>query len=440
MKATALIERARSLSDTPNSEFISHQDEEQSLNESWKDIYSQIIKSSEDYFIQEAIVDTTNNKQLGPNEWEITIPVDVYRLRFVDYKTNGRWESMRKFNTNNRNRVYGSPQYRWRGNKLWVIASFLPGEIRLDYYPPPQVITVPEFSFNYLMDTPVYTKSTEISSPQYFSIPNPNLSDNTDYLLYVLDGTRIMLESTTLNTTSTLYTSTGISNVVYNTGFIYWLEEGDICRSTTTLTGTLIKDVLVTPDILSFNISSGKLYYTTGLDTYESLLDGTLPTLYLDDEAEYITHIGPDTYHLTNGSIFRNGVDQNIDAQSLTTDGTSLYYLDTIGDLYKGEEVFTTSLVFAGQIQDSYISTIDVNYNIKAISTIDDTDLIYPINEANEMMAYQCAIDFKRKQAGDVTELSIRLGQIQDRFISTLIRDDNEPERRGLEQQLNYYY
>jgi len=97
-------------------------------------------------------------------------------------------------------------------------------------------------------------------------------------------------------------------------------------------------------------------------------------------------------------------------------------------------------LVFAGQIQDSYISTIDVNYNIKAISTIDDTDLIYPINEANEMMAYQCAIDFKRKQAGDVTELSIRLGQIQDRFISTLIRDDNEPERRGLEQQLNYYY
>jgi len=437
MTASQLIKRARSLADVPNSLFISHDDEVNSLTESWKDIYSKITDSSDDYFITEVILDTSTATKLGDNEWELTMPADVYKIRFVDWKNSGRWENMTKFNTNNRNKLYGQPQYRYRSAKLWLIANSLPAEIRIDYYPPPIAPTVPEKPWQYLMFTPSYLTSVNVTSPQYFSVPNPNLTDNTDYLLYIYGGTAIKLESSTLNSTVTLYTSTGLTNVLYHTGFIYWLEGTNLCRSPTTLSGTLTKTVLVA-NVQNFNISGENLYYYNGTNTFRANLDGTSPSVFITGYSKYVTIIGADTYYL-NTTIFKNSVSTGTAAQSITTDGVELFYLTSLGVLYKGTDVFATGLLYAGQIQDNFVSTIDAKWSVEAISVFTDTDFVYPVNEANEIMAYQAAIDFRRKQNGDITMLASRINEIDNRLLSVLMRDAYQPERRMPEDFGTYW-
>ena len=44
-------------------------------------------------------------------------------------------------------------------------------------------------------------------------------------------------------------------------------------------------------------------------------------------------------------------------------------------------------------------------------------------------MAYQCAIDFKRKNNGDITLLDKRLLEVFGRFVDVLVRDESQPER-----------
>jgi len=437
MTASQLIKRARSLADVPNSLFVTHDDEVNSLSESWKDIYSKITDSSDDYFITEVILDTSTATKLGDNEWELTMPADVYKIRFVDWKNSGRWENMTKFNTNNRNKIYGQPQYRFRGAKLWLIGNSLPAQIRIDYYPPPIKPTVPEKEWEYFLTTPPYTVSANVTSPQYFSVPNPNLTDNTDYLLYIYGGTSISLESAMLATSSTLYTSTGLTSVLYHTGYIYWLEGTNLCRSSTTLTGTLTKVVLVA-SVQNFNISGENLYYYNGTNTFKANLDGTSPSVFITGFSKYVTIIGADTYYL-NTTIFKNSVSTGTAAVSITTDGVELYYLTALGVLYKDVDIFATGLLYAGQIQDNFISIIDSKWNVNAISVFTDTDFVYPVNEANEIMAYQCAIDFRRKQNGDITLLAARISEIENRLLSVLMRDAYQPERRSPESYGSYW-
>ena len=75
-------------------------------------------------------------------------------------------------------------------------------------------------------------------------------------------------------------------------------------------------------------------------------------------------------------------------------------------------------------------SIIDMQFNIKALSTYLDTEFSYPLNEAFEIMAYQSAIDYKRKAEGDTTQLEQRLNSIWARFDFVLNRDSGKPERR----------
>jgi len=435
MLATDIIKRARSLSDTPNSLFISTSDEQQSLYESWKDIYSKITDSSDDYFLIEIFLDMSTAVQLGTNEWEITVPADVYKIRFVNYRdTTGGWTNMYKFATDSRNRLSGSPKYRWRANKLWVTGSTLPSAIRLEYYPAPIVPSIPEPDWNYCLSLAQYDK-TNVSSPNYFSVINPNNSDNTDYLIYIFAGTTIKVESATLNSTTTLYTSTGLSNVIYNLGYIYYLKGGDIFRATTNLQSTIVPAAITSVgNITTFSISKGKIYFSDATDTYQCNLDGSTPVVLYAYTTKGVNVTDTGIYYIkdSDGLIYNNAVSLGILADQISGDGTNYYYLDSAGVVHKNADtVLALNVSYIGQPSNGFIALINDQLEVKAVSTTDDTDFIYPINEANEIMAYQCAIDFRRKQNGDLTALLARLAEIWDRFFDVLKRDEGLPERRA---------
>lgn len=447
MLASDLVKRARSLSDTPNSLFISNTDEIESLYEAYKDIYSKLTDSSDDYYIDTLILSTAGATVLGENEWELTIPADIYKLRFVDFLESGRWVSMQKFNTNNRNRAVPNLQYRWKGAKLWLIGSNftgLPPTIRIDYYPPPVKPSVPEATRYYGL---AYTQSVIplVQSPQYFSVPNPN-GGATDYLVYIYNGTDIKVESRTLNTTKTLFTSTGLSNVIYYLGNIYYLKSGNIYKASTDLLTTITPVAIIsTGTVTSFTISGSKIYYTGGTNTSSATLAGSgVASLYAYNTLG-ANIIAGDLYFIkvADGLVYKNGTSTGLAASLLNGDGEFLYYVDSLGILHKytalTDEIIAQNITFIGMPQNNFISALNTPLEIIALSTLSDTDFTYPVNEANEIMAYQSAIDYKRKQNGDTSELKERLAGIYDRFMDVIKRDEGQPERRTPEApQWNY--
>jgi hypothetical protein len=263
----------------------------------------------------------------------------------------------------------------------------------------------------------------------------------------VYDTTSIRLESTTLNTLTTLYTSTDLSNVQYNLGYIYFLKGGDIWRASTNLTSTIVPVNLTSVGgIVDYSITGKKLYFSTATETKSANLDGTgVSAALYGYETKGISIIGSDIYFIktSDGFIYQNGTSLAISATDLSTDGTYLYYLDSASVLHKYlgtfDEVLRTNVSFIGYPQNNFISIITDSLEVLAVSTLEDTDFDYPLNEANELMAYQSAIDFRRKANGDVTLLAARLGEIWDRFLDVLKRDEGQPERRVSEfPYLNY--
>lgn len=446
MLASEIIKRARSLSDTPNSQFISYDDELESLWESYKDIYSKITDSSDDYYISKAIIDTSTAVQIGQNEWELSLPAGIYKLRFVDYQSSGSWINMERFNTSQRNTGASQPKYRWRGDKLWLIGGTgLPSQIRVDYYPSPVKPTLPEMDYQYALSYPTID-AQKISSPNYFSVRNANLSSDTDYLIYIYNGVNIRIESAVLNKTSTLYTSTGLSSVYYNLGYIYFLKGGDIWRASTDFTSTITPtNITSTGVVTSFTVTKGKIYFSTATETAQCNLDGTSPVVILVYPTECYSFVGSSVYYIKDdGLLYLDGVSTGISAMQCSSDGTYLYYLDSAGVLHKylptKDYILKTNVGYMGQPADEFIAIINDNAEISAISTKEDTDFDYPLNEANEIMAYQSAIDYKRKQKGDTVELSGRLATLWDRFFSVLKRDEGQPERRVSEVPYSWNY
>ena len=192
--ASALIERARSLSDLVNSKFITYEDELSSLNESYRDIYSWLCNNSDDYFVKEFYTTIIQNDPNDPTIALVSLPDDFYKLRFIDYQYQGLWNRVRKYSTEARDSIPGSPQYRFYGKDLRIIGLNpygANGRLRLTYYPPADVITLPEYAFEYCTSVAAFNKSL-VNAPIYTSQGNS--------LIYVYNGTSIRVESIDSNT------------------------------------------------------------------------------------------------------------------------------------------------------------------------------------------------------------------------------------------------
>ena len=439
MTSSQLIKRARSLADIPNSLYITHEDEKNSLFEAYKDIYSKITSSSDDYFLSELIVDSASlATQINETEWEIDIP-NVYKLRFVSY-FDGKWISMSKFNT--RNKSSAVPCYRWRGAKLWI-AGKLPSQIKIDFYPAPKEPQLPDLSYNYGLQLSAPDKLL-ISSPYFISIANPNNAYNTDYMLYV-SGLQIKVESTVLNTTTMLYISTtDITNLQYHMGSIYFLDGGNLYKASSNLINTINPSQIIA-NVDNFNISKNKIYYTSAGQTYEASLDGLgASVVYAYPTTCFNKLDSGDNVYLNAGVIYINDQSLAISATYLSTDGIYVYYLDTAGVLHKyldieNDIIIATNIQIISPISNGFIPTVSDTWSIKAISSEEDTEFDYPLNEAWEMVAYQCAVDFKRKGNGDTNALLARLADIAVRFEKVLIRDECQPERMAPQAPQFYY-
>lgn len=442
-KMTELALRARSLADLEQSKAISYEDVVNSANESWRTVYNELMNSNDDYYIKDTTF-TNISAYLIPdmqNQYLIPLPSDCYKIRTVDYYDGTGWTPMSRLPLNMRDVKGSEPRYRIQANNLFVNIGAgvqMPAKIKVTYYPPADLITMPEDPIVY-GSAVIPSLFSTIKSPFYIPAtyyPNSNVK-SYDQLVYFYNGA-IVAESFYAATNTTLLTVANASYITYYKGYLYWIQSGDIIKASYTpgTTTTLIPTTIVTDGtIQSLSIMSDTLYYATSAATFTAALDGTSPVSFQTFVANDVCKLGSSfVWILQDGSLQVSGTTVLSNIVSVDSDGTNLYVLDSSSNLRKisvasgvvTEDVtLMTGVKEFGNYSDYMLSITTVEtLIIEAISSEVDFDFSYPLNVLYEWISYQMATDFKRKYDSNNTDLDARKNVIWATFLDSVIRRD----------------
>ena len=442
MFASELVARAIALSDLQNSDFITQQDKENSLNESYRDIYEELIDNNDDYYLLTTLITPSVLNNTGnPNEYLIDLPADCYKLRFVDYQINGNWQSMPKMPLSSKNWTSGSPLYRWNGKKLWVIGSNLDmSSIRVGYYPKPTTVTVPQLPLEFGTGLPDY----DIANISYsFYVPENRT------LVYVYGGNTIRSESLDLGTTTTLKTGiTSCRKVWFYRGYLYWLSGIDLYRAQSDLLSPVTGTVIISGTVQNYGIFNDKIYMSTASNTQSYNLDGTGSVVILAFTTVDYQPYGASNAYIAGGTLWINGINTTAPATQFVRQGDEFIWLQSDGTVKRGTwdgvaivgVPYKTTVNYIGDaISGGYLPLIG-EFGAIAFSTIPDTEFDYPANAVWELMAYQMGADFMRKGKQDFSIILQRRNELVARFRTQIRRDDYQVGRINNSYQTNNYW
>jgi hypothetical protein len=408
MKASDIIKRARGMADVENSSFISWDDEISSLNESWKDIYAYLCESDDDYFVKE--IELTEKTQIDELEWEWDLPADLFKLRTVDYKSgaSATWIAAEKFNLNNRNEYVGV-KYRFKQDKLWVLGN--PDRIKISYYPAPELIQHPspgsypfEFSLvdtRFISDHWCARNQKSVIQAEDSVIQRWDENNDTPEILY--DGA-----------TDAKYPLSYKNKIFFvDSGSLWQLDlDGQVSEIVVDVDETKRPGLM--DDSLFIPLLTGM--YILDLVTGETSTTATAYDCYFNVSGIEYYLIDDDLYK--DGAVLVSGGVTHM-SYPFYTQRSNIYILD---------EDDNSSLwrlnSDGGQAGEDWM--IFSNPDTGSISTIGsqkDYDFSYPQNIVPEIMSFSCAVDFKIKSSGDPSMLKARLGELWNRFESTINRD-----------------
>lgn len=463
-----------SRADLQNSQFITYQDQQNSLFEAYKDLYSDITKNDDDFFITTVYFTTVSATNPSPGEYLFPLPSDFYKIRTVEYQSGAYWVPMERFSLAARGSPSSRPRYRFQGNNLWVIGWIYPGftgsyQLRVHYYPLPEQPTFPDQPINFGSGVPASSQSA-VSSPFFSNIVhyNGNAMVPDRNFFYVLNGTSIVNESIDSGTFATLYIGTDIKNVQFYKGNLFFLDGTALYSAPFAVGDTTISPVAVTitgsPAIQNFNIFSNVVYYSDGSQTYSVSTSGGSPTSLGIGASTTYCSVDNNLYYAyvnSSGHLIINSFDLGAGYQKCFTDGNlAIFTLDISGNvsisyidlttpsapaltktqtiqsdvLYLGNAFYQSNSLVGGIISPfstmlSIIGNETTRY--QAVSGVFNTDFAYPLNsdETGEIMAIQCAIDFRSKQSQPFDDLKDRKAELLLRLTETMKRDDYKMER-----------
>jgi hypothetical protein len=436
MTTKDVIDRAVLLADLQNSGYITFEDKTFSLNEAYRDVYEAITKGDDDWFIKSATLSVASIVVLDPNQFTIDLPADFLRMRSVSWLDNGLYREMTRFPMNLREAHTGVPAYRLREGKLWVTglatSGVLTPTIRIDYYPAPAELTVPDAPLAY----------TGLSV-----VPTSMAYTATGRAIVYTIGLTIRAYSLDTGVDTLLYTGAAApSDVGYLAGFVYFKMSGEVWRGATNLT-TLMVPAAITATmgaVVNHTLMWGFIYWSTAAQCWRANLDGAAPVLQIATPANYVAPWGlvmPLYAHITGAGLLEidTGLATGIPATQIAGDTVAIYYRTTAGEVFRMlptlvAGVYTTirlatGVAYMGIYGDNRLPLFMTDGTIQALSTYPPVDLVFPQNITYEIMAYRCAADFKRKNGADATALLARSEELWTRFSSQKHADDYRPER-----------
>lgn len=137
--ASQIVERAKKLADIANTDYISHQEDVDYLNDAFKDLYQLIINKGDTQFVKEVELGGAYNS----NDYtEYVMPWDLYQIKTIQDKFSGR-EILRKSTTESVN----SGTYDVVNNKLRVY-GYAGQNLVMTYYIVPPFLSFPDKTFN----------------------------------------------------------------------------------------------------------------------------------------------------------------------------------------------------------------------------------------------------------------------------------------------------
>lgn len=458
MIASEIILRARHASDLPSSQFVDHNDELASLNESWKDIYAQLLENDDDYFLSETTLTLSSTYAVSgtTNEYLLPLPSDCSRIRYVDYRGTMDWLPMLKFNLSMKDNQPASPYYRIKGAFLWVIGASVPAtglSVKIGYYPRQATITCPQADLVF---------GSSYTAPAWMGIGGACYAAYGQSMVYTLtSGTVITAESISSATVSApvaLFTDSGaVTNLVYYKGTLYWIRGGSMWYKASTLIAAFAAPTQVGAivNVVAFCIVSDTIYYANATQIRSCTLTGGSDALVATVVATSLAIYGTTVVYATAAGavIVQTPTPTTIYASGITKitgEPNTLCVLGSTGILRRVTlTIGTTAAIATDEAIDTSVtdmgfpvpdlgqspSTVIIGVRraetqeLRGVDCVVDYDFAYPNNLVPEIMAYQSAIDYRAKQNQDTGELKEKLAGKWQTFSSMMRRDDYLPTR-----------
>lgn len=378
MKYTAkrIIERALSLADLNNTDFLSHIELTDYLNDSWKSLYQMFINSSDKQFVCEAAL-----KQSGGVS-EYCLPEDLHQIHSLKDRISGR-VYLRA--TVNATPVQGT--YEIVNNKIRLYG--ISGDLVLTYY----------------------------KTPTFISIPNKTIKLDIEGNILSTSGNNILLESGSIydvisqEKIGEVTINEQVESVVLCKGFVIYKINVDgeyfVLYSSYKDNQLFVKNI----DTDFTLLNDGYYWYDNQVwFKDESMFDSTTPDIYITSNKDIILRKDIKEIPMFN--------DQE----------TFLSTVDTI--MYEGENLTATKLNIdyfglLGVVDYGYIVTDGTDKYL--VSYIPDTLLNFPNQLYFELIAAECAMRFLLKQNADITGLQNIYNNMANSYKNSLSQNGAYP-------------
>lgn len=422
MKTSDLFRRAKQLADLEGSDFISWNEAENCINESYIGLFEKLINMGDNSFVE----------SFRTKEKEVELPKDFWQLKGVFLWNNGNLQTINRRADNN---GIHHLSYEMRNGKLYFFGN--PNDILVEYFKKPEYLTMPPSDKEVDMTLP---EGAEVISchAHTFVYKTQDDEQNDIICVYDLDGIKNAYD---------IFETFSESAIWINKDFVFTLVDGDLIvydlatGETFTYQDSIPLiteggDLLVISDdyicelvfngdaydlrqIKEFNIVTGALYYVCNdyLDDFYCIVEtvsGKL--LYHGEEAtqQNVTNIIYAKERCYYVAINKAG------------------YFDTEGNNKVIKAGIGNPIGFIGINENTGYGYCTKKYNkIWVCAYCEDTELNFPNSFYFQMLSYLLAISFRCKQGADITLLSSQLEMISQTFEDTLGSDAFQYPRMG---------
>lgn len=417
MKTSDLFRRAKQLADLEGSDFISWNEAENCINESYIGLYEKLINMGDNSFVQ----------SFHTSEKEIELPQDFWQLKGVYLWNNGNMQTINRRADNN---GIHHLSYELRNGKLYLFGN--PNDVLIEYFQKPKKLYMPPSDCEVSLDLP---EGAEVLACYEHTFVYKTLSEEQTEIICVYDIDGIKTAFDILETFDE-------SAIWINKDFVFTLVDGDLI-----VYDLAIGEVFSYADALPLVSESGELfiiqdgYICSLIFNGDSYAARQIKEFTADSGGVYYVSDNDfnDVYGIVDGVIYHNSEATTQNATNIIYAEGRCYYLAINKAGYFDEEGNAVIKVgigspvgFIGINENTGYGYCTKKYNKYFVCAYcEDTELIFPNSFYFQMLSYILAISFRCKQGADVTLLSSQLSMIEQTFEDTLGSDAFQYPRMG---------
>ncbi len=413
-----IIERALNLADIANTDFLTHTELTQYINDAWQTVYQWLINKGDKQFVKEVILETAGSFH---NWTEFEIPKDLYQICSIKNKMSGhiveRAAESESINSgkydiiNNRIRLYGNSQ----------------GPLLLTYWTVPTFISFPDKVLD-------YDKRGEI----FDFCNNSVLLDNGDVYNVV---------------TNELIATISIQDfTTYHLGSSYYVEDTDVAYVVKDFDGNLINTINKEADTTYhlFPTYKGNIYYQEfsngeysapkSIVSGITMLNRESHPKYLTNKEDYWIYYDEADSSLVIYSEFEDANIGFLDVPTIQADSftwtndfnnqPAFYITSTDNKIYlftfnSDGEIEYDQLRLRPELIRAKLRYGVLTNDAAVYSVIPDTELNFPNELYFSLLACDLALRFAMKMNANTDGLNNLYQNMQTTFMNTLSQADS---------------